>query len=61
MAVERAKRLKMSRLQLGQSRLLVLRNALEVTAAERPLALEMCVHGQDHRAETRLKNGPFSP
>ena len=50
-----------SRLELGTSRVLVLRNALEVTVEERPLTLEMCLDGQDDGPDTRLKNGSFSP
>ena len=52
---------KQSRLELGPSWVLVLRNALEITVEERLLAFEMCLHGQDDRPETRLKNGLFSP
>ena len=51
----------LSRLELGPSWVLVLRNALEITVEERPLALEMCLRGQDDRHETQLKNGSFSP
>ena len=32
-----------------------MRNALEMTVGERPRALEMCLHSQDHCPETRLK------
>ena len=39
----------LSRLELGPSWVLVLRNALEFTVEERPLALQMCPHGQDDR------------
>ena len=41
--------------------MLVLCNALQITGDESPLALEMCLHGQDDCPETRLKNGSFSP
>ena len=51
----------LSRLELGPSWVLVLRNALETTVEERLLALEMRIHSQDDRPETRLKNGLFSP
>ena len=51
----------LSRLELGPSWVLVLRNALEITVEERLLAFEMCLHGRDDRPETRLKNGSFSP
>ena len=51
----------LSRLELGLSWVLVLRNALEITVEEKPLALEMCLHGYDDCRETRLKNGLFSP
>ena len=47
----------LSRLELGPSWVLVLRNALEITVEERPLALQMCPHDQDDRPETWLKNG----
>ena len=50
-----------SRFELGPSWVLVLRNALEITVEERPLALEMCLHGHDDRPETHLKKGSFSP
>ena len=50
-----------SRLEVGPSWVLVLRNALEITVEGRPLALEMCLHGQDDHPETWLKNGSFSP
>ena len=50
-----------SRLELGPSWVLVLRNAWEITVEERPLALEMCLHGYGGSPETRLKNGSFSP
>ena len=39
----------------------MLGNALEITVEETPLALQMCLHGQDDRPETWLKNGSFSP
>ena len=51
----------LSRLQLGPSWVLVLVNALEITAEESPLALEMCLNGQDDCPETGIKNGSFSP
>ena len=50
-----------SRLQLGPSWVLVLRNALEITVEERLLAFEMCLHDRDDRSEKRLENGSFSP
>ena len=50
-----------SRIELGPSWVLVLRNTLEITVEERPLALQMCLHGQDDRPETWLKNGSISP
>ena len=50
-----------SRLKLGPSWVLILRNTLEITVEERLLALRMCFHGQDDRPETRLQNGSFSP
>ena len=50
-----------TRLELGPSWVLVLRNALEITVEERLLGFEMCLHGRDDRLETRLKNGLFSP
>ena len=50
-----------SRLKLRPSWVLVLRNALEITGEERPLALEMCLHGYDDCPETRLNNGSFLP
>ena len=50
-----------SRLELGPSWVLVLRNAWEITVEERLLALQMCLHGEDDRPETRLKNGSLSP
>ena len=50
-----------SRLELGPSWVLVLRNALDIRVEERLIALEMCLHGRDDRPETRLKNGSFSP
>ena len=50
-----------SRLQLGPSWVLVLRNAWEITVEERSLALEMCLHGYGDCPETRLENGSFSP
>ena len=50
-----------SRLELGPSWVLVLRNAWEITVEERPLALEMCLHGYGDGCETRLENGSFSP
>ena len=50
-----------TRLELGPSWVLVLHNALEITVEERPLALEMCLHGYDDCPETRLKNGFFLP
>ena len=37
----------LSRLELELSWVLVLCNALEITVDERPLALDMCLHGQD--------------
>ena len=49
------------KIELGPSWVLVLRNALEISFEERPLALEMYLHGQDNCPETRLKNGSFSP
>ena len=42
-------------------RQVVLRNALEITVEERPLALEICLHGYDNCPETRLNNGSFLP
>ena len=50
-----------SRLELGPSWVLVLRNAWEITIEERPLALEMCLHGYGGCREMRLENGSFSP
>ena len=50
-----------TRLELGPSWVLVLRNAWEITVKERPLALEMCLHGNGDGSETRLENGSFSP
>ena len=50
-----------SRLELGPSWVLVLRNAWEITVEERPLALQMCLHGYGDGPETRLENGSFSP
>ena len=50
-----------SRLELGPSWVVILRNALEITVEERLLAFKMCLHGQDDRPETRLKNGSFPP
>ena len=50
-----------SRLELGRSWVLLLRNALEITGEETPLPLEMCVDGDDDRPETQLKNGSFPP
>ena len=49
----------LSRLELGPSWVLVLRNALEINVEERPLALEICLNDQDDLPETRLKNGSF--
>ena len=46
---------------LGPSWVLVLRNALEITVEERPLALEMCLHGYDDCPKTRLNDGSFLP
>ena len=37
----------LSRLELGPSWVLVLRNELEITVEQRPLALEMYLHRQD--------------
>ena len=51
----------LSRLELGPSWVLVLRNAWEFTVEERPLPLEMCLHGYGDGPETRLNNGSFSP
>ena len=51
----------LSRLELGPSWVLVLRNALEITVEERLLAFEMCLHDRDDRPETRLQNGLFAP
>ena len=39
----------------------MLRNALGITAGERRLAVQMCLHSKDDRPETRLKIGSFSP
>ena len=50
-----------SRLELGPSWVLVSRNALEITVEERPLALQMCLHGYGDGGEMRLENGSFSP
>ena len=41
------------RLKLGPSWVLVLRNALEITMEERPLALQTCFNGEDDCPETR--------
>ena len=41
--------------------MLVLRNALEIAADERPLAVHICLQSQDDRPEVRLKKGLFSP
>ena len=41
-----------STLELGPSWFLILRNALEITVEERPLALQMCLHGQVDGPET---------
>ena len=49
-----------TRTELGPS-LAYYNNAWEVTVEERPLALEICLHGQDDRPEAQLKNGSFSP
>ena len=46
--------LNLSRLELGPSWVLVLRNALEITVEERPLALEMCRNGQEDRPQKQL-------
>ena len=43
-----------SRLELGPSWVLILRNALEITVEERPLAVQMCLHGQDDRPQTHM-------
>ena len=51
----------LSRLELGPSWVLVLRNALEIMADERPLAFQRCLNSQYDCPETRLKNGSFSP
>ena len=48
-----------SRLELGPSWVLVLRNAWDLTVEERPLALEICLHGYDDCPETRLKTAHF--
>ena len=50
-----------TRLELGPSWVLVLCNAWEITVEERPLALQMCLHGYGDGREMRLKNGSFSP
>ena len=50
-----------SKLKLGPSWVLVLRNALEIIVEERPLAFEMCLHAKDECPETWLKKGSFSP
>ena len=50
-----------SRLELGPSCVLVLRNALEITVEERALALGMYLHGHEDCAETRLNNGSLLP
>ena len=50
-----------TRLELGPSWVLVLRNALEITVEERTLALEMCLDGEEDHPGTRLKKGSFSP
>ena len=50
----------MIKTQLGPSWVLVLRNALEITVEERPLALQMCLHAKDDGPEKRLKSGSFS-
>ena len=51
----------LSRLELGPSWVLVLLSAWEITVQETLPALEMCLHGQYHRSEKRLKNGSCSP
>ena len=51
--------LAISRLELGPSWVLVLHNALEITVEERPLALEMCLHGYGDCPETRPKTAHF--
>ena len=37
----------------------MLRNALEITFEEKPLPLEMCLHGYGDGPETRLENAHF--
>ena len=46
--------------RLGVSWVLVLRNTLEITVEQGPLALKMFLRGQDDPPETWLKNGLFS-
>ena len=50
-----------SRLELGPSWVLVLRNAWEITVEEKLLAFEMCLHAEDFFLKTRLKKGSFLP